>query len=119
MCKFDAFSITLTKKKSCISLSQSESVRKYCPGGRKGEGGRGNSSSTLVPMREEENAWKGVFFRDGHVYARTRKKGGKIGLKQEKRYLFQNFEEKRVKGDVFKEKLSTWTHAFFHGKSRV
>ena len=44
----------------------------------------GNSSSTLVPMREQENAYKGVFFRDERVYARIREKGGKIGPKQEK-----------------------------------
>ena len=44
----------------------------------------GNSSSTSVPMREQENAYKGVFFRDERVYARIREKGGKIGLKQEK-----------------------------------
>ena len=61
----------------------------------------GNSSSTLVPMREQENAYKGVFFRDERVYARIREKGGKIGPKQEKGCFFEIMGEKRVKKACF------------------
>ena len=50
-------------------------------------------------MREQENAYKGVFFRDERVYVRIREKGGKIGPKQEKGVFFPKYGRKtREKG---------------------
>ena len=58
----------------------------------------GNSSSTLVPMREQENAYKGMFFsRRARIRACTRK-GGKIGPKQEKGCFSKIWEKTREKG---------------------
>ena len=51
-------------------------------------------------MREQENAYKGVFFRDERVYARIREKGGKIGPKQEKGCFSKIWEKNAWKGSV-------------------
>ena len=62
-------------------------------------GGGGNSDFILVPMREQGNAYKGVFLRR----ARIREKGGKIGQKQEKGWLFRISRKKRVKMVFFRK----------------
>ena len=69
----------------------------------RGGGGRDNSSSTLVPMLEQENAWKDVFFRQARVRAYSRKGGGggKISIKQKNR-TFSKFRGKIVKRIIFR-----------------
>ena len=62
--------------------------------------GGGNSSSTLVPMREQENAYKGVFLRDERVYARirayTRKGGGVKSAQNKKKGVFPKYGRKNA-----------------------
>ena len=56
-------------------------------------GGGYNSSSTLVPMREQDNAYKGVFL--------LREKGGKIGQKKKGVFFFKLWEKSAWKGSCF------------------